>query len=107
MLEVLAINYEICWVFLKEEERLYFIRPPFKEWSETDITEDIVEFAVSKQGFVAVSLFFPSKDILIAYLNKLQVLAMERMQSQDLSDSKIIHKIMQGLSVMKCKVSVI
>jgi len=68
MLELLAIAREDGWAFVKKDEQLILIKPPYRDSNLVRVSEDIIEKAVSQHGFEWVQESYAGWGPLVDFL---------------------------------------
>jgi hypothetical protein len=93
MLKLLASAPGDGWAFIKKDQRVVVIRPPYQQWTLTAVPEGTVEKALQHHGFVAQDRTFADWDSLIAHLRE-QFLAVRRDQGLKVPDTEELRSIL-------------
>jgi hypothetical protein len=70
MPEILAVAAEDGWAFVKQDGRIFLVRPPYAQTGATEVPASAVERAVSAHGFQATARSFDSWGKLIEHLER-------------------------------------
>ncbi|MBZ5618263.1 MAG: hypothetical protein LAQ69_05925 [Acidobacteriia bacterium] len=68
MLELLAIAREDGWAFVRQDEQLMLVKPPYRQSNLARVSEEILEKAVSVHGFEPIQQTYPGWAPLIQFL---------------------------------------
>lgn len=94
MFDLLAGDPEDGWAFVRRGEEILLVRPPFRCWNRSVVTESTVEQAVSTQGFVAMEGSFDGWTALIAFLED-KMVEVRKAQGQDVPTSDSIEEVLK------------
>lgn len=70
MPDLVAIAPGSDWAFIRVNNKLVVIRPPYRSWSQMDATESMVEEAITRHGFVHSEQNFQDLKALIDHLKQ-------------------------------------
>lgn len=81
MLELVAIAEEDGWAFVRTEDGLFTIRPPYQAWNKTKTSESIMEQGIFHHGFAHAKMDFQDFPALIKHLKQVQADAWNNQES--------------------------
>ena len=94
MLELLAIAPEDGWAYVRSDNRVYLVRPPYTPSNRTVVDERTVERAVQQHGFDAATQVLADWADLVGFLND-QVRRARSARGQVVTDEGIGAQILQ------------
>lgn len=94
MISLLAVALEDGWAFVGRDEEVLLVRPPYRQWSTSTVSESIVERAIQIHGFVPMKKDFTDWSSLVAFL-KVQLVEARKNQGDTLPDSAKIRELVQ------------
>lgn len=97
MHDLLALSPDDGWAYVRVNERILLIRPPYRQATCVVVDEDAVEKAVGVHGFQAEEQCFPDWQELIVYLNN-RVAAFYKQLGQDLEKIDLTESMLEFAS---------
>ncbi len=94
MIEILATALEDGWAYVKRDEDILLLRPPYEEWNVSPSSKATVEKAVSVHGFERLHRSFDDWDSLIGFLEE-SLMDVRRAQGQKMPSSDSITEIVK------------
>ncbi|MBF0138492.1 MAG: hypothetical protein HQL65_19860 [Magnetococcales bacterium] len=89
MIELVAIHEEDGSAFVRTEDGLIVIRPPYHAWSRYNATESMVEQGIVQHGFTQAEGNFSDWQALIQHLKHVQIAAHKNRETTTINERDI------------------